>query len=526
MPEVRVSRITTWTDEGNNVTFAASRSGSTEDTLDARLSLFRKRSRVTAADLSDSTLGVTTSETLIQFDDEEITVSFPVGTTSVLITRPTTDDSFNYGNSTYHASVLAGPDDEYTAVNDSSTKVWVQDDDRPTVTVTAPTTEFYGYSQQVYPGQALSIEPGYLSVSLTRTGDSSGGISILAKIPGYTEYWPAPEQNKDFEPLLFDRGVDWYIPPGETSFAIQFRSQGSYTSALGRSATFTLAPNDHYCPDDPAACGYGPQYTLGTPQEATVRLYNNFMGVRIEADQTTVAEGGTAAFTLHRHGGKPDAMSRPLHVNVGVTQKGDYISGATPVAVTFLAGQATTTLSVPTSNDSVDEPDGAIRAKILEADRYDDDEYAYIVAHYPGTPWLVYSATTAVTDDDYFLPNLSLPNYEVDEDQGTLNFLTSMDGPNYDNPVSFDWTTRDDGSATAGTDYQTESGSSTILRGQTKLLLDIAITNDIVPEPDETFSIVLSNPSNANPGGATATVTIHDDELDFGVTIFETIWGI
>ena len=518
---MRVTRAEPWVDEGEDVVFYVNRLGSTRDTLDARLSLFRKRSRVTAADLSDPTRDITTSEELIHFDEEEITVSFPAGTSTIAITR-STDDSFNYGNTTYHATVLAGPEDEYTAEYRPRSKVWVQDDDLPTVTLTAPTTEFYAYPQQVYPGRQLSITPGYLSVTLTRTGDPSGRIYILSTIPGYTEYWPAPEQDKHQEPTQIDRDTGWYIPPGETSFALQFRSGGSYTSALGRNSTFTLAPPKHYCPDDPAACGYGPQYTLGTSQAATVRLYSHFMGVRIEADETTVAEGGTAIFTLHRHGGKPDAMTRPLHVNLEVTQRGDYIPGATPVAVTFLAGQATTTLSVPTSNDSTDEQNGAITVTILEADGYDDDEYAYIVAHYPGTPWIVYSATTAVTDDDYVLPNLSLPDYEVDEDQGTLNFLTFIDGPNYENPVSFDWTTRDDGSATADTDYQAESGSSTILRGQTRLLLDIAITNDIVPEPDETFSIVLSNPSNANPGGATGTVTIHDDELDYGVTIFGT----
>ena len=152
----------------------------------------------------------------------------------------------------------------------------------------------------------------------------------------------------------------------------------------GASPIALLAP--HYCPDDPEACGYGPQYTLGTPQEATLRVYNNFMGVRVEADQTTVAEGGTAVFTLHRHGGKPDAMTRPLHVNVEVTQSGDYISGATPGTVTFLAGQATATLSVPTNNDSTDERNGAITVTILEASNFDDDEYAYIVAQYYTEP--------------------------------------------------------------------------------------------------------------------------------------------
>ena len=60
------------------------------------------------------------------------------------MTRSTTDDIFNYGNSTYHAVVLAGPDDGYSAYYDHAAAVWVQDDDRPTVTATAPNTEYYG----------------------------------------------------------------------------------------------------------------------------------------------------------------------------------------------------------------------------------------------------------------------------------------------------------------------------------------------------------------------------------------------
>ena len=127
-------------------------------------------------------------------------------------------------------------------------------------------------------------------------------------------------------------------------------------------------------------------------------------------------------------------MSRPLHVNVEVTQSGDYISGATPETVTFLAGQATATLSVPTNNDSTDERNGAITVTILEASNFDDDEYGYIVAQYRGTPWVIYSATTAVTDDDDDLPNLSISDYEVDEEQGTFIFTMSLDAPNYQDP--------------------------------------------------------------------------------------------
>ena len=521
LPGVRVNAAETWVDEGEDVIFNVTRSGLVHDPLDARLRLHRIRSRVTAADLSDPTLGVTTPRDLIFYDDEEITVSFPAGISALTVTRSTTDDSLNYGNSTYHATVLAGPDDVYAAHYEHTASVWVQDDDRPTVAVTAPIEEIYGNPGQVYPGVEYEYPELFVPVTLTRTGDASGHILIRGNRLT-TEYKPAPEQDvhKVRKPSLNLNDPGGYILPGETSFALQIEFPNK-VNALGRSHGFTLiAP--HYCPDDPEACGYGPQYTLGTPQEATVRLYANFMGVRIEADQTTVAEGGTAVFTLHRHGGKPDAMTRPLHVNVEVTQRGDYISGATPGTVTFLAGQATTTLSVPTSNDSTDERNGAITVTILEASNFDDDEYGYEVAQYYATPWGVYFATTAVTDDDDPLPNLSISDYEVDEEQGTFIFTMSLDAPNYQDPVSFDWTTRDDGSATEGVDYEATASSFTFAPGVTRLLSGIVITSDTVPEPDETFSIVLSNLTNAVPGDTTGTVTIRDDELDYGVTMFGT----
>ena len=127
-----------------------------------------------------------------------------------------------------------------------------------------------------------------------------------------------------------------------------------------------------------------------------------------------------------------------------------------------------------------------------------------------------------MTDDEDPLPNLSISDYEVDEEQGYLIFTVSLDAPNYQNPVSFDWTTRDDGSATEGVDYEGTASSFTFAPGVTRLLSGIAITSDTVPEPDETFSIVLSNLTNAIPGDTTGTVTIRDDELDYGVTMFGT----
>ena len=117
-PGVGVHAAEFWVDEGEDVVFTVTRSGSAQDPLDARLRLYRLRSRVTEADLSDPTLGITTPKDHIFFDEEEVTVSFPAGTRTFTITKSTTNDNFNYGNSSYHAIVLAGPDDDYNAYYD------------------------------------------------------------------------------------------------------------------------------------------------------------------------------------------------------------------------------------------------------------------------------------------------------------------------------------------------------------------------------------------------------------------------
>ena len=204
-PGVGVHAAESWVDEGEDVVFTVTRSGSAQDPLDARLRLYRLRSRVTEADLSDPTRGITTPKDLIYFDEEEVTVSFPAGTRTFTITKSTTNDNFNYGNSSYHAIVLAGPDDDYNAYYDHRETVWVQDDDRPTVTITAITTELYGYPGHSYGGFGTAFDNPNLElpVTLARTGDTSGRLLTPGWVP-FTTHNPAPDHDEDGSLLL-----DW-----------------------------------------------------------------------------------------------------------------------------------------------------------------------------------------------------------------------------------------------------------------------------------------------------------------------------
>src|SRR4051794_24889086 len=78
-------------------------------------------------------------------------------------------------------------------------------------------------------------------------------------------------------------------------------------------------------------------------------------------------------------------------------------------------------------------------------------------------------------------------------------------------PVEFDYTTVD-GSATAGQDYKAMSGHLTIPPGGTIYGDAIPINGDMTYEPDEDFTIVVSNPKNATLATTSSKVTLVNDD--------------
>ena len=291
--------------------------------------------------------------------------------------------------------------------------------------------------------------------------------------------------------------------------------------------SFIIEP--HICVDNPGYktsispegyyenCGLGPQYMRGSDYEQTFVIYNDFMGVRIEADQASVEEGTAAIFTLHRHGGKPGNLAKTLTVNVAVTQEGDYISGATPTTVTFAANSATAILTVETDNDAVDEMDGSITATLLpQSAGCSDDRFCYATGEYEGTPWEITTVTTAVTDNDYIPPNVSVADATGKEQGGSIEFTISLDAANFEEQATVNWATAEDGTSSAavsGTDFTADSGSVTFAIGETEQTVTVGLLDDEIDEAHETFNLVLSSPVAATLGDDTATGTILDDEL-------------
>ena len=106
---------------------------------------------------------------------------------------------------------------------------------------------------------------------------------------------------------------------------------------------------------------------------------------------------------------------------------------------------------------------------------------------------------------------LAVADAQVDEGPGaTLAFAVTLSRA-ASNPVTVDYATAD-GTATAGQDYETASGTLVFAPGETQDLVHVTVLDDAHDEGDETLTLYLSNPSGAAAADTEATGTIvnHD----------------
>ncbi len=112
--------------------------------------------------------------------------------------------------------------------------------------------------------------------------------------------------------------------------------------------------------------------------------------------------------------------------------------------------------------------------------------------------------------------------YLVNEAAGTVTIIVTRTGGS-DGTVTVNFTTAD-GSATAPADYTATSGTLTFGDGVTQQTFDVPIAADAQSEPEEMFTITLSDATGgATIGAATATVTIAGD---LAAVPTASMWGL
>ena len=123
------------------------------------------------------------------------------------------------------------------------------------------------------------------------------------------------------------------------------------------------------------------------------------------------------------------------------------------------------------------------------------------------------SATGTITNDDA-LPSISIAAATVTEgNSGNTAFVfnLTLSAPSV-STVTVDYATAD-GSAVAPGDYTAGSGTVTFNPGQISRQVVVQVQGDTLNETNETFSVALSNPTNAivaGSGFATGTITNND----------------
>ncbi|NCS59621.1 MAG: hemolysin, partial [Microcystis aeruginosa G11-04] len=243
----------------------------------------------------------------------------------------------------------------------------------------------------------------------------------------------------------------------------------------------------------------GTGYTVGTTTAVTGTITNDDLpSITLAVSPTSVTEDGTAnlVYTFTRSG----VTTNPLTVNYTIggtaTNGTDYTS--IPTSVTFAANSSTATVIVDPTADTTVENNETVALTLAAGTGY--------------TVGTTTAVTGTITNDDTSVPSqLSINDITVVEGQNNNAILTvTVNNPN-PQQITVNYTTAPI-NATANVDYTSQTGTLTIAPNTSTASISIPILNDNLNEPDEVFTVTLSNPVNAtiNPDEAIGQVIITD----------------
>ena len=314
--------------------------------------------------------------------------------------------------------------------------------------------------------------------------------------------------------------LDLAAPAGGLTISVDVTESGSYiagsapeTVVIAEGATtgtLTVSTEDDSLDESDGAITVrittGTGYTVGTTSTAMVTVNDNDVVPSLDdpvvsisaAAPTTITEGAAATFTVALDRAAP---ADGLTVSVDVTESGSYIAGSAPTTVVIAEGATTGTLTVPTADDNLDEPDGSITVRITTGAGYT-----------VGTP-----STALVTVNDNDIPDPDAPVVSISAAAPT----TITEGEVATFTVALDRVAPADG-LTISVDV-TESGSYivgsapttvVIAEGATTGTLTVPTADDNLDEPDGSITVRITTGAGYTVGTpSTALVTVSDNDV-------------
>jgi hypothetical protein len=402
-----------------------------------------------------------------------IMVTFPPGTTLQTVTVPVRGDLVPEADETFTVNLSGATGG--ASIEDGQGEGTILDDDALPALGIGNVTVVEGDSGVVKAEFAVSLsaasEQVVTVVAQTANGTATAGSDYTAVGPVTLTFAPGQTTQTVIVPVLGDTLKE----PDET-LTVTLSGAGNATIGVGQGLGTILNDDD----DLPA---------LGIGDIAVV-----------EGDIGSV----NAVFTV--------SLSAPSTLPVTVvaqTANGTAVAGSDytavgPITLTFSPGTINQSVSVPVSGDTAQEPDETFTVNLSSA-----TNASIFKAQGVGT----------ILDDDSPLvpgatPALGINDVSVREgDVGTTNatFTLSLSAASAQ-PVTVVAQTAD-GTATAGSDY-TRVGPLTLqfAPGVTTQTVSVPIVGDTIPEPDETFVVNLSTPTNATIGDGQGLGTIRNDD--------------
>ncbi len=379
-------------------------------------------------------------------------------------------------------------------------------------TATAAGTITGNAATLITPADATAREGGNLRFTLTRTGDTAG-ISSLTFTTGADTTADARRAT----------ATDDYTPV-DTATAVTFADAETVKTITVATAADNLVEGAETLRVNLAGVNgatLARTHAIGTIAEGTT-------GYAI-AD-ANAGEGANLAFTVTRSGDTAapstvtwttaDDTADDAHRATASGDGADYTPASTAQTLSFLAGETAKTLTVASTEDSLDEPDETFLVT-LAGPRPADGVL------------LTATATGTIEDDDAATATVSVANAaavaEGDDPTAATDMtftvsLSQVSGQTVTVPFALGGTAAEDDDYTAPSPLRVA-----IAPGERSADIAVPIKGDVLDEDNETVTVTLGQPANAAlsaaEGAAEATGTITDDDTR-GITVSAAADGV
>ncbi|WMW79455.1 Calx-beta domain-containing protein [Undibacterium cyanobacteriorum] len=410
----------------------------------------------------------------------------PAGVTSFTITVPTTDDVVSESSENYNVSVGGVSATGTITDNDGAPSLSIND-----ITVNeAAGTATFTVTLSAASGQTVSVGYNTSNGTATAGSDYTSTTGTLTFAPGVTTQTITVNIAND-APAIFE-GAETFnvnlVTPTNATIADNLgvgtiRDDGTGTGGTDND-TPTLSVSS---PTVAESAGFA-QFTISLNNASTTA--------------TTVSlalANGTATGTGTDYG---SGTATNLQVS---TDGGLNWTNAT--TATIAAGATSVLVRTPITEDTLDEI---------------DETFTLTATRTAGTTTNASAVGTATITDNDATPSLSINDITVNEAAGTATFTVTLSAAS-GQTVTVGYNTSN-GTATAGSDYTSTTGTLTFAPGVTTQTITVNIANDApaIFEGAETFNVNLVTPTNATIADNLGVGTIRDDGTGTGGTDNDT----